>query len=131
MLKKILNTQEKLVRKKRALGEKDANITGVCEGMGEYIGINPWYIRLGFAGFTFLMPWVAIPAYIALALLLPNDDKSAPLGSQLFNKATHSYYKKSSTYSSPDSPDSFVICDNCNTAVKQDSKFCHNCGTKL
>jgi len=130
MLKKILDSNEKLVRKKRPLGQKDANLTGVCEGLGDYIGINPWYIRLGFVAMTIWMTWVTVPAYLALFLLLPKDDNSQPLGTQLFNKATQQYYqqqKSSSEYATQD----LIICSNCQTAVPHDSKFCYNCGAKL
>lgn len=46
---------------------------GVCSGIGEYIGIDPVFVRLGFI-FAFFSG-AGLFAYIALCFLMPNEER--------------------------------------------------------
>ena len=48
-------------------------IAGVCGGLGEYFGINPWWFRLGFL--IALLPGgvPGILAYLILWLVIPGE----------------------------------------------------------
>lgn len=48
-------------------------IAGVCGGLGEYFGINPWWFRLGFL--IALLPGgvPGILAYLILWLVIPSE----------------------------------------------------------
>jgi phage shock protein PspC (stress-responsive transcriptional regulator) len=43
---------------------------GVCEGLGEDLGIHPNFFRLGLAGCLFWNPLAAVAAYAALGVLV-------------------------------------------------------------
>ncbi len=60
--------------RKRIYRDKDNGvILGVCEGVGNYLNIDPVFIRIIWL-FTFLTYGVGIIAYLVAALLIP--DKS-------------------------------------------------------
>ena len=44
---------------------------GVCEGLGDWTGIDPTLVRLGFVLVGFLTEGLAIPAYLILAICMP------------------------------------------------------------
>lgn len=51
-------------------------IAGVCGGLGEFFGINPWWFRLGFliALIPGGVPGVAV--YLLLWLIIPKERRS-------------------------------------------------------
>jgi len=58
-------------------------ISGVCGGIGEYFGIDPTLVRLGWAVFSLFTAGTGIVAYIVCAIvmpspLVPRDDFSSP-----------------------------------------------------
>lgn len=55
--------------------KKNSVITGVCGGLGEKIGINPNWIRVGLAVSTVLVfHWITPIVYIGSALLMKKED---------------------------------------------------------
>ena len=130
-MKKLLRKQTRLTKIKHKFGEKDANLTGVCEGIAAHIGLSPWYIRLGFMGFAIFQPWIAIPGYVALAFLLPDQDISQGTPWQEWMQGKNSPPILQHNFQSDPEEISYIICSSCQTAVKQDSNFCHECGTKI
>jgi len=58
-------SEKKLVR-------KEGKLLGVCAGVGEYLGIDPTIIRLGFLLLLFGFG-TGVLLYIILALIMPKD----------------------------------------------------------
>ena len=48
-------------------------LLGVCGGIGNYFGIDPTFVRLGFAAFVLLTNIVGVAIYILLAILIPSE----------------------------------------------------------
>ncbi len=48
-------------------------IFGVCEGLGRYFNVDSTFVRIGFALSTLLGFGIALPVYLILALVMPND----------------------------------------------------------
>lgn len=64
-------TKRRLVKSKT-----NKKLAGVCGGLGEYFGIDPTLIRIGFVIATvFGGGFPAIPVYIVLAIIMSNADK--------------------------------------------------------
>lgn len=58
-------------RKKMAnLFTRDDTFFGVCQGLGEDLGVSPTLFRLGFTLFLFFNPAVAIGTYFAAGLVV-------------------------------------------------------------
>lgn len=56
----------------------DRMISGLCAGLGEYIGLDPTVVRLLFAlGAIFLFPMPLI-VYFVMLLVVPEEPVSAP-----------------------------------------------------
>ncbi|WP_310468195.1 PspC domain-containing protein [Sphingomonas sp.] len=52
-----------------SLNRRDAKLVGVCSALGERIGIDPTFIRVGFVAAVFLISWeVALITYAALGI---------------------------------------------------------------
>ena len=51
----------------------DAKVMGVAAGLGDYTGIDPTIIRLGFVGLTLLTGPVMIFFYVLAGLLAPHQ----------------------------------------------------------
>lgn len=49
---------------------------GVCEGLGEYTGVDPLWIRLGFVAMFFITSGFMLILYIAMAMIV----SSKPVG---------------------------------------------------
>ena len=60
--------------KKLVRSATDRTICGVCGGLGAYFGIDANVIRLGFAIATIVSAGIGIPAYIAAAILIPEEE---------------------------------------------------------
>ena len=52
---------------------KDKKIAGVCGGIGEYFGIDPTLIRLGFVALS-LLAGGGLAVYIIAAIIMPERD---------------------------------------------------------
>lgn len=71
-------TKEQRPGTKRRLVKSRTNkkLAGVCGGLGEYFGVDPTLIRIGFVIATvFGGGFPAIPLYIVLAIIMSNADK--------------------------------------------------------
>jgi phage shock protein PspC (stress-responsive transcriptional regulator) len=62
-------TMEKRLTKSKT----DRMLLGVCGGIGNYFGIDPTFVRLGFAAFVLLTNIVGVAIYILLAILIPSE----------------------------------------------------------
>jgi phage shock protein C len=51
----------------------DRMLGGVCGGLGTYLGINPWWVRIAFSALAFFTFGTGILVYIALWLALPEQ----------------------------------------------------------
>ena len=49
---------------------RDDTFLGVCEGLGEDLGIHSNYLRLAFAGLLFWNPVAAVGGYFAVGLIV-------------------------------------------------------------
>jgi phage shock protein C len=50
--------------------KETGKIAGVCAGVADYTGINPFWVRLGFIVSLPLLWWLTLPAYLLMWLLL-------------------------------------------------------------
>lgn len=50
--------------------KRDDTLFGICEGLGQDLGINPLWIRLAFMPVFFIFPMPTIAAYLAIGLLV-------------------------------------------------------------
>jgi phage shock protein C len=48
-------------------------IAGVCAGIGEYANIDPTLVRLAATALLFISGGTAIVAYLAMALIIPEE----------------------------------------------------------
>jgi len=63
-------------RRRLVKSRTNKKLAGVCGGLGEYFGIDPTLIRIGFVIATiFGGGFPAIPLYIVLAIIMSNADK--------------------------------------------------------
>jgi phage shock protein C len=52
-----------------SLDRQDAKLAGVCSTLGETVGVDPTFIRIGFVAAIFLISWeVALVTYVALGI---------------------------------------------------------------
>jgi phage shock protein C len=49
---------------------REDTMFGVCEGLGEDLGLNPLWLRLALTGFLFLNPVAAIGTYLAAGAIV-------------------------------------------------------------
>ena len=59
--------------KKLTRSRIDRRLAGVCAGLGEYFGIDPTLIRIGWVVFC-LLGGSGILAYILCALIIPEEE---------------------------------------------------------
>lgn len=60
--------------KKLRRSTSDKMLTGVCGGWATYLGIDASVLRIGMVAAVFLSVGVAIPVYVAAAILTPEED---------------------------------------------------------
>ncbi len=60
--------------KKLYRSETNRKIAGVCGGVGEYFGIDPTLVRLGW-GFLTLCAGAGLLAYIIAAIIVPTQSE--------------------------------------------------------
>lgn len=51
------------------LGKSNAKLAGVCSGIGDYFGIDPLLVRIGFVAATLLGFGSPVLIYLAIALI--------------------------------------------------------------
>jgi phage shock protein C len=49
---------------------REDTMFGVCQGLGEDLGLNPLWLRLALTGFLFLNPVAAIGTYLAAGAIV-------------------------------------------------------------
>ncbi|MEV4057248.1 PspC domain-containing protein [Amycolatopsis sp. NPDC049688] len=60
--------------KKLRRSRTDKMLTGVCGGWATYLGIDANVLRIGLVAAVFLSVGIAIPVYVAAAILTPEED---------------------------------------------------------
>ncbi|WP_328448198.1 MULTISPECIES: PspC domain-containing protein [unclassified Amycolatopsis] len=70
MTNSVYTPETKKVRRSRT----DKMLTGVCGGWSQYLGIDANVLRIGLVAAVFLSAGIAIPIYIAAAILTPEED---------------------------------------------------------
>lgn len=60
--------------KKLRRSKSDKMLTGVCGGWSAYLGIDANVLRIGMVAAVFLSVGIAIPVYVAAAILTPEED---------------------------------------------------------
>jgi phage shock protein C len=60
--------------KKLRRSRTDKMLTGVCGGWATYLGIDANVLRIGMVAAVFLSVGIAIPIYVAAAILTPEQD---------------------------------------------------------
>jgi phage shock protein C len=69
MTNSVYTPETKKVRRSRT----DKMLTGVCGGWATYLGIDANVLRIGLVAAVFLSAGIAIPIYIAAAILTPEE----------------------------------------------------------
>lgn len=49
----------------------DRIIAGVCGGLGEYLGVDPTFLRIAFAVLALVSLGMTVLLYLAMALIIP------------------------------------------------------------
>jgi phage shock protein PspC (stress-responsive transcriptional regulator) len=70
MTNSVYTPETKKVRRSRS----DKMLTGVCGGWATYLGIDANVLRIGLVAAVFLSVGIAIPIYVAAAILTPEED---------------------------------------------------------
>ncbi|HET6707670.1 MULTISPECIES: PspC domain-containing protein [unclassified Amycolatopsis] len=70
MTNSVYTSETKKLRRSRS----DKMLTGVCGGWATYFGIDANVLRIGMVAAVFLSVGIAIPVYIAAAILTPEED---------------------------------------------------------
>ena len=70
MTNSVYTPETKKLRRSRT----DKMLTGVCGGWAAYLGIDANVLRIGMVAAVFLSVGIAIPVYVAAAILTPEED---------------------------------------------------------
>ena len=70
MTNSVYTPETKKLRRSRS----DKMLTGVCGGWATYLGIDANVLRIGLVAAVFLSVGIAIPVYVAAAILTPEED---------------------------------------------------------
>ena len=70
MTNSVYTPETKKLRRSRT----DKMLTGVCGGWATYLGIDANVLRIGMVAAVFLSVGIAIPIYVAAAILTPEED---------------------------------------------------------
>jgi len=70
MTNSVYTPETKKLRRSRS----DKMLTGVCGGWAAYLGIDANVLRIGLVAAVFLSVGIAIPIYVAAAILTPEED---------------------------------------------------------
>lgn len=55
----------------------DRIIAGVCGGLGQYLGVDPTFLRIAFAVLAIVSLGTTILLYLAMALIIPLEPASS------------------------------------------------------
>jgi phage shock protein PspC (stress-responsive transcriptional regulator) len=69
MTNSVYTPETKKIRRSRS----DKMLTGVCGGWATYLGIDANVLRIGLVAAVFLSVGIAIPVYVAAAILTPEE----------------------------------------------------------
>jgi len=70
MTNSVYTPETKKLRRSRS----DKMFIGVCGGWATYLGIDANVLRIGMVAAVFLSVGIAIPIYVAAAILTPEED---------------------------------------------------------
>ncbi|MDQ7805968.1 PspC domain-containing protein [Amycolatopsis sp. A133] len=70
MTNSVYTPETKKLRRSRS----DKMLTGVCGGWATYLGVDANVLRIGLVAAVFLSVGIAIPVYVAAAILTPEED---------------------------------------------------------
>ncbi|MET8995281.1 PspC domain-containing protein [Amycolatopsis sp. Hca4] len=70
MTNSVYTPETKKLRRSRS----DKMLTGVCGGWATYLGVDANVLRIGLVAAVFLSVGIAIPIYVAAAILTPEED---------------------------------------------------------
>ncbi|KDN23519.1 PspC domain-containing protein [Amycolatopsis rifamycinica] len=70
MTNSVYTPETKKLRRSRS----DKMLTGVCGGWATYLGVDANVLRIGMVAAVFLSVGIAIPVYVAAAILTPEED---------------------------------------------------------
>ena len=62
----------------------DKKVTGVCGGIGEYFGIDPTFVRLGFVALS-LLAGGGLAVYVIAAIIMPEETACSRAADDSFN----------------------------------------------
>ena len=66
----MTNTRQPAFPPKSSLPWRNDTMLGVCEGLGEDLGIHPNVLRIAFASVFYLAPVAVIATYLGLGLIV-------------------------------------------------------------
>ena len=70
-----------------SLARQDAKIAGVCSALGERIGVDPTFVRIGFVAAAFFISWkVALVLYAGLGIWMTLQRKREVDGRSEFER---------------------------------------------
>ncbi|WNJ19254.1 PspC domain-containing protein [Pontibacter sp. G13] len=144
---KPVRFREQFSRGQKVLKRKNGSLTGVCAGIGDYLGIHPRWIRAGFVISAFFTTGLTVLGYIVMAVALPREqaheryfdpesyqDPAAGLdGTDEMEIAyQQDRAKRRSGYSDRiPAEDATPVCWNCDSTIKASAKYCHKCGARV
>ena len=74
-------------RYRYSLARKDAKIAGVCSALGDRMGIDPTFVRIGFVAAAFFISWkVALVLYAGLGIWMSIERKREVDGRSEFER---------------------------------------------
>lgn len=78
-----------------------APLFGVCTGIADYLGIEPWIIRLLTIVSLFFVGWIVIPAYIVAIFVMdvkPYDEEDLPPAHGRYRRSRRRYARTQGGY---------------------------------
>lgn len=124
----------KIFRLKKPWGENGGNLTGTCAGLAHFFGVNPLVFRGAFIVGAVIAPFFTVLGYLLLAGFMPDQKGFSFFADTDWEELRNSFSQKQPIKKNKNKNEleiRFDICENCNTAVREGSKFCHNCGTRI
>ena len=82
-----------------SLARQDAKIAGVCSALGERIGVDPTFIRIGFAAAAIFISWkLFLVAYIGIGIWLSLQRKREVDGRSEFERMGDVFKRRPSVH---------------------------------
>ena len=123
-MQNLLSGKVRLTREKKSLFLPGGNLSGVCEGLGKFFGIKPLYFRIAFVASVFITSFMGLAVYGLCALFLPDQE-----GNNLFEELRQ--MRRDSPKKIYEGGKRFILCQSCDSAVKEGAKYCQNCGKRI